>query len=170
MVKPSPFWRCDTKRKSATTKSRNSAPSRRSWVDAASVENLMRTTASKVRRLCQIEGCGAHRWNAGQELYDARPAQLLCDPVQSPVRNPAIDSRRPRHNGQDLRQQQGSDPKNAMRNQRVLASHIPVFGIWDTLKSKMIARSVESIGVADGARTHDNRNHNPYFIIFARVE
>jgi hypothetical protein len=25
-------------------------------------------------------------------------------------------------------------------------------------------------GVADGARTHDNRNHNPYFYIFLFVD
>ena len=25
-------------------------------------------------------------------------------------------------------------------------------------------------GVADGARTHDNRNHNPEFIVFANVD
>ena len=26
------------------------------------------------------------------------------------------------------------------------------------------------VGVADGARTHDNRNHNPEFMVFAIVE
>ena len=29
---------------------------------------------------------------------------------------------------------------------------------------------VSNVGVADGARTHDNRNHNPDFIVFAIVD
>ena len=31
-------------------------------------------------------------------------------------------------------------------------------------------RLLKLFGVADGARTHDNRNHNPYFFIFAFVD
>jgi hypothetical protein len=33
-----------------------------------------------------------------------------------------------------------------------------------------VGLDVDFLGVADGARTHDNRNHNPDFFVFPFVE
>lgn len=33
--------------------------------------------------------------------------------------------------------------------------------VWDTKKTRMLKHAGFQFGVADGARTHDNRNHNP---------